>query len=312
MERLRNSIIKESCLLKSPASKLTNFDSRKAKIKRISRFALENRGGQIDVEYELAEKIKNMVTRLAAFLKQKELKKHLKIIFTQGRVVLELILYACKIQLEYMVIDEVNAQVMVVAITTGGTAGFVVSWFKAGALIITFPVIASVFLMRSFVQQIMHQVKFSKLQNMLSKLLNDKEIQDTITIQTILIDTGKQIDNSKKITIESLNWNTNPKIKEAAERLGIFKNSPHVTGKLHLDPSDPKSTTILEELGIIKNPIGGIMQEEVTAKVKEKVKGKTIYFRDFIDRMVDDGDMLDPGIIDTEIIEKPIWIRIRD
>jgi len=311
MERLKNSIINELGLLKLPDSKSTNFDSKASKIKKIYRFALDNRGGQVDVEYELAEKIKNMVTRLAAFLKQRELKGILRIIFTQGRLILELLLYTCKIQLDYIILDEVSTQVIVIAITTGGAAGFTASWLLAGTMLVTPPVIASVLLLRSFNQQIIHNVKFSKLKNMLNKLLNDEDIKETVG--TILIETQKQVDNSNKIRLESfesLNWNKNPAIKEACERLGIFENTPHVTGKLNLDSLDPESTKILEELGFIKKPMGEIIQEEVKEKVKKKIKGKTVYFKDFLDQTIDyDDGMSDSGIIDAEIVEE--FIRIR-
>ena len=53
MARLKNAIIKESRLIKP--SKLTIFDSKKSKIKMVYRFALNNRGGQVDMEYKLAE-----------------------------------------------------------------------------------------------------------------------------------------------------------------------------------------------------------------------------------------------------------------
>jgi hypothetical protein len=51
MERLKNSLIKESPLLKIPGSKVrSNFDSRKSKIKRIYKFALDNRRGDLNSE----------------------------------------------------------------------------------------------------------------------------------------------------------------------------------------------------------------------------------------------------------------------
>lgn len=83
-KRLINSIIKKSKLVKS---KTPTLISKEAKIKQISRFALNNRGGQIyesDVQlsnerFKLAQDIKNLVERLAIFLKERELKRVAKI-----------------------------------------------------------------------------------------------------------------------------------------------------------------------------------------------------------------------------------------
>lgn len=100
MERLKNSIMKKSHLLKPIKLKRVDLNSKKAKIKKIYHFALNNRGGQLelDSDYEVAEKIRDIVLRLAEFLKERELKGILKIIFARGRLILELILYTCKIQ----------------------------------------------------------------------------------------------------------------------------------------------------------------------------------------------------------------------
>jgi hypothetical protein len=142
-------------------------------------------------------------------------------------------------------------------------------------------------------QQYEHNKEFKKLEN--------KDIQKKIT--NLVIEAQKQVDNSKKITIESLSWNKDPKIKKAAERLGIFENPPSATGKLNLDLLDADSNKFLEELGIdLKPPF---------KDRKPPMKGKTVYFRDFID----DGDaksgldVIDLDVIDAEIVEEPIRIR---
>ena len=152
MERLKNSIIRKS------KSKRVDLNSKEAKIKKIYRFALNNRGGQMEFasDYEVAEKIRDIVLRLAAFLKQPELKGILKIIFAQGRLILELILCTCKIQLDYVVVGELNPQVIVIAITTGGVTGLTLSWIGAGGMLISGPTILTAFLLRSLNQQVKH------------------------------------------------------------------------------------------------------------------------------------------------------------
>ena len=76
MERLKKSIINKSRLL---VPKTPILESKESKIKRIYRAALDKRGGQLE-EFEvdhafsnelfqIAQKIEQMVMRLAAFLK---------------------------------------------------------------------------------------------------------------------------------------------------------------------------------------------------------------------------------------------------
>jgi hypothetical protein len=144
-------------------------------------------------------------------------------------------------------------------------------------------------------------MEYTKLKNNVGRLLTGKGIQEEI--RTVLIETQKQIDNSNKIKLEYLNWNKNPAIKEGAEKLRIFESAPNLTKKLDLNLLEPDSTKILEELGILQNP---------NNNVEGKIKGKTVYFRDFIDRMVNNGNNSDLEVIDAEIVKEPVRVRIRD
>ena len=101
MERLKNSIIKKSkSVIKSDRP---TPNSKEIRIKKISKFALENRGGQFEnfqadhefsnEVFKLAQEIKGLVERLASFLKERELKGVARIFFKNGRLLLELILY---------------------------------------------------------------------------------------------------------------------------------------------------------------------------------------------------------------------------
>lgn len=75
MERLKESIIKKSDLI---TTKPTILKSKDAKIKKIYRFAINNRGGhkQIHIiqEFAITQQIQQMVETLVAFLKRGELK----------------------------------------------------------------------------------------------------------------------------------------------------------------------------------------------------------------------------------------------
>ena len=88
MERLKSSIIKKSDFVRL---KTLVSSSKEMKIKQIYRFALTNRGGQIEElqadhaspneVFHLAQNIKGIVERLAVFLKKRELKGVARIFF---------------------------------------------------------------------------------------------------------------------------------------------------------------------------------------------------------------------------------------
>lgn len=300
LERLKHSIINKSRLIESEPSKATIFSSKQSKIKlkKVIKVALSSRGGeQIDLDYELAQKIHDLITKLAAYLKQKELRARLfKIIFSQARLILGLILHLCKINLHYVVIGDINPQVIVIACSTGGATGFVFSWITAGALISVPATILSFFFLRSFSQQILHNVEYTKLLNNIRKWSEDEDIREEI--KKFFIETQTRIDNSNKIKLESLNWNKNPEIKQAAERLGIFENPPVNNEKLNLDLLDPDSNKILEEIGIVQNP-------DLIGEVKEKT------VLDILEQINRDNKA-DLGVIDAEIIKRPARVKIRN
>ena len=310
MARLKNDIIKKSPLnLLEPSRTITNFNSKskKPKIQTIYRFALDTRGGaDSDYEYKLAERIQDLVIKLAFFFKKNELKaKILKIIYTQGRLFLQLVLSLCKINLQYVVIEAVNPQVVVIACCIGGTTGFVSSWFSVAAILLAPPTLLSVFLLRSLDQQIHNNAEYTKFKQNIGRLFKDKNFQENI--ETIFIETQNNIKNSKKIKLEHLNWNKDPAVKEAAERLGIFKNAPSDTGPLTLDTLDPDPDLkkILQEFGLIETP-------NPKTPIKTSPKGKMVNFRDFVDGMVDGDNKSDLDVIDAEIVKESVRIRIRD
>jgi len=136
MERLKNSIIKKSkSVIKSDR---TTPNSKEIRIKKIHKFALENRAGQFenfqaDHEFsneifKLAQEIKGLVERLASFLKERELKGVARIFLKNGRLLLELILYKCRIDITYSLLTEgLSTQVIVITATAGSAAGFTLS-----------------------------------------------------------------------------------------------------------------------------------------------------------------------------------------
>nr|YP_003734634.1 hypothetical protein KrfoC_p124 [Kryptoperidinium foliaceum]ADI40419.1 hypothetical protein [Kryptoperidinium foliaceum] len=132
MERLKDSIIKKSKLVSKSDKPVSNSKKMKInnKIKKISKFALENRGGQLEdcqanhklsnEALKLAHKIKEVVEQLASFLKERELKGVARIFFKNGRLLVELILSTCNIDVNYALIgDGLSTQVIVITATVG-------------------------------------------------------------------------------------------------------------------------------------------------------------------------------------------------
>jgi hypothetical protein len=134
MKRLKNSLIKKS-KLDRPI-----LNSKKARIKKIYKVAFNIHGGQFeefqaDNEFsnevlKLANEVKGFVERLVSFLKERELKGVARIFFKNGRLLLELILYTCKIDITYALLNEgLSTQVIIIISTAGGAASFTIYWF---------------------------------------------------------------------------------------------------------------------------------------------------------------------------------------
>ena len=82
----------------------------------------------------MVQEIKGLVEQVASFLKERELKRVAKIFFKNGRLLLEFILYKCRIYIIYSLLtEELSTQVIVKTSITGGAIGFIRSWFSVGA-----------------------------------------------------------------------------------------------------------------------------------------------------------------------------------
>lgn len=299
-KRLINSIIKKSKLVKS---KTPTLISKEAKIKQISRFALNNRGGQIyesDVQlsnerFKLAQDIKNLVERLAIFLKERELKRVAKIFFKSGRLILELILYKCNITTSYGSLTEgLSTQVIIITATAGGTAGFIVSWFSAGAALVSPVLLSTVFAVRSATPQILSERDYLKFKTMLNKTFNDEELKDTI--RAFVTEFEDRTRASGKLEMGSLDFDKEPKLKH--------------NFNLKSDENFEKSikARMEEEFGLIENPTEEQLQKIIQ---KKKLTGKTVLFKDFIrENPYEGADLSDSDIIDAEIIKERIRSKL--
>lgn len=303
-ERLKNSIIKKSKLVIKSNSNKPIFNSKETRIKKIYKFALDNRGGQFEnfqADYEfsnevfkLAQEIKGLVERLAAFLKERELKGVARFFFKNGRLVLELILYKCRIDITYSLLTQgVTTQVIVITATAGGAAGFIISWFSAGASLVAPPVLISMLLIRSAAQQIINQRDYLKFKKMVNKMLEDDELRQTV--RAFFVD-GEPL---KTTPIEM-------------KPLDSDKNSlPEFNFESDQTFEEFIKARMKEELGLVENPTEEQLEEIIHRRnINTKRKGKTVYFKDFIDEITEGpDDIID---IDAEIVKEPIRVKVKN
>jgi hypothetical protein len=297
MERLKKSIInKSNCVVPKAKAKVVKSISSTRKLKILKIYNLSLRGGQFqppvdDFEsvFALAQKIKTVVEKLAIFLKRKELKGATKIFFKGGRLILELVLRNCNISVNYSVLtDGLSVQMILVTSTVGGTVGFIVAWFSAGAALIAPPLLTSILLLRSANQQIVNQRQYVYFKNLMNQMLKDDEL--TKTIRAVFVDAEGQTPVFSKLKIKLLNENVKIEFKLTSEPEQTLDEFIKIKMK--------------EELGLVNNPTESQLKEIIRKKVKMKPKGKTILFQEFIDKIradSSDSDLVRRNILETRI-----------
>ena len=296
MERLKNSIIKKSVI----KSKKPTLNSKEKKIKKIFKFALENRGGQFEdfqadhefsnEVFNLAQEIKGLVERLARFLKERELKGVARIFFKNGRLLLELILYKCRIDITYSLLTEgLSTQVIVITATTGGAAGFTLSWFSAGARLVAPPILLSTLLIRSVAQQIVNQRDYSNFKKLVTQMLEDDELKETLRAFFM----EGEVPTTGSLEMKPWDLDKNP--------LPEFNFDSDQTFEEFI------KARMKEEFGLVENPTPEQL-EEIIHNRKVRNKGKTVYFKDFIKERAEDSD----DIIDAEIVKEAIKVKIKN
>ena len=224
----------------------------------------------------------------------------LKFFFSRGRVILELILYKCHIDISYAVLTKrVSNQLIVFTATTGGAAGFTFSWLTTatGAALVAPPLLAITLFLRSVTQQMLHQVEYSKFKKMVNQILDNDNLKERLRL--FFLEVKDPATKFSRIEMGPSDLDQNPALKHAWERLGICEDTPHSSGEFE----EFIKEKIKEDFGLIKNPTETQLEEIIQGKVKRKPKGKTVYFRDFI------KEIPDSDIIDTEIIEELIRVK---
>ena len=297
MERLKSSIIKKS----QSEIPILNSKSKKARIKNIYRVAFDFHGGQLEElqahhefsneVFKLAQEIKGFVERLASFLKERELKGVAMIFCKNGRLFLELILYRCKIDITYALLTEgLSTQVIIITATAGGTVGFTLSWFSAGAALVAPPILISTLLIRSLLQQLVNQRDYLKFKKLVNQMLENEELKQTL--QALWVDK----ESLATPTIEMKPFDSD-------------KNSvPEFNFKSDQTFEEFIKTRMEEELGLVENPTQEQLEEIIhPRKINRKPKGKTVFFKDF----TDERNTISPDdIIDAEIIKERIKVKV--
>ena len=265
MDKLKADLIKKSRKTKYAPKGM----SSSTKINNIYRFALNPRGGQISdiltqgqlesdflAEFTIAQRIRDMVIKSLIYLKTREENADkLRLIFLAARLGLNLVLVRCNINIDYLVEDGVPKTVKVIAVCTGGTFGFIYGWLTAGILLAAPPTLLSALMIKNLAQQYMHYKSYKEIMQFQHQLATDEKFRNDI-LKSIREQHKQFVENYNKVNIENLNWNANPKIKQAAERLGIFENPPEIGETLHLDTLDfdLELKEMLDRLGLLKKP----------------------------------------------------------
>ena len=284
MDRLKADLIKKS----KKTEYIPKGTSYSNKIKKICRVAFNTRGGEINdiliqgqlesdfsTDFTIAQRIRDMILRTLIYLKTNEENAgKLRLIYLAARLGINLILVRCNIKIDYLVEDGVPKIVQVIAVSTGGTFGFIYGWLTAGILIAAPPTILSVLMIKSLAQQYMHYKSYQELMQFQYQLATDEKFRNEI-LEAIKEKYRQFVENYNKVNIENLNWNANPKIKQAAERLGIFENPPEIVETLHIDTLDfdLELEEMLDRLGLLTKP-KGYDSETLNEFIRSKLESK--------------------------------------
>lgn len=292
MKRLKVSVLKKSRLMpKSSRGMLLDKESR---IKKIYKLALMPRGGIDDITkhefsneiFKLAGDVKNLIERLLSFCAERELKGMAKIFFKSGRLIIELILIKCNIELDYeFLIAGSSVQVIVMTSIVGGAAGFTWSWFSAGGMLIAPPVLLGTLISRSIIQQVINYRESKKFKDVVLKMLEDKEVKERLRI--IFVDDERITPSVYGVEMQSLQENMRSKYD--------FKT---------VENSEQLIKSIMEKnLGLVENPTD-IEIEEIIKRPRKKVRAKTVYYGEFIER--NQNKVANENIVDAEFIKESI------
>ncbi len=191
-----------------------------------------------------------------------------------------------------MLTEVLSAQVIVITATAGGAAGFTLSWFSAGASLVAPPVLISILLIRSVAQQIVNQRDYSKFKKLVNRMLEDDELKQTI--RAFFME-GEVPTTTTSIEMKPLDSDKN--------------SLPEFNFKSDQTFEEFIKARMKEELELVENPTQEPLKEIIhRRKINTKPKVKTVYFKDFIDKIAEGPD----DIIDAEIVNEPIRVKVKN
>ena len=313
-KRLRDNIIKESRLL-TPSVETKNPDMQatliESKIQKIYKLALQSRGGadrfeELENAKDLmADFFKRVTIKVVAFLHTNEARLQdkkqfrdlvLRIIVSQSRFAIEMLLRYCGINLSYVWLPEWDEYIVLAALASGSSFGFTAGWLRFGLLAYGSPALLFGLMLRSFYQQWHHNMEYEKIKEFGKRLLSDPEFKEAVSG---FFAKANENSSSTKFSYEDLNWNKNPDIKKNAEKLGIFDNDPALNEPIGTLDSDA-------------DPLFSRPKRQAKSNFKPRRRGKTVYYRDFIENLDQKNKINELDVIDAEILDKKVKLSIKD
>lgn len=178
---------------------------------------------------------------------------------------------------------------IVITANAGGSAGFTLYWFSAGASLVATPALISMLLIRSVGKQIVNQRDYSKFKKLVNQMLENDELKQIIKAffmkGEVLTTTGIEMKpwDSDKNSIPEFNLDSDQTFEEFIK------------------------ARMKEELGLVENPTLEQLKKIIHNR-KIKNKGKTVYFKDFIKEIAEDTD----NIIDAEIVKEALKLKVKN
>jgi hypothetical protein len=192
--------------------------------------------------------------------------------------------------------EGLNTQVIVITSTVGGAAGFTLSWFSVGASLVAPPLLLSALLVRSVGQQITNHREYSDFKNRIESILGDEDLKETI--RAFFVEGEDPIPNSGRLEIKPIYSDKSSALKHDFKLNSGENFEEFIKAKMK------------DELGLIENPSESQLEEIIHRRSTRRPKGKTVFFRDFIDEIpYESADLSDSDIIDAEILEEAIRIK---
>jgi hypothetical protein len=186
--------------------------------------------------------------------------------------------------------EGLSTQVIVITATAGGAAGFTLSWFSAGYSLVVPPLLISILLIRSVAQQIVNLRDYAKFKKLVTPVLEDEELKKTIRAFFV----ENEVPQTSLVEMKPFDSDKNP--------------VPEFNFDLKSDqtPEEYIKSIMEEQLGLVENPTQEQLQEIIYRP--QRPKGKTVYFKDFIEEIAQGPE----DIIDAEIVKEPIRVKVKN